>query len=751
MTINNCAAVCGGGVTANKSAITLEGHSLMNFNNNYAVSGGAFTFYSKSIGDFKGSVTVLLNYNSAKEQGGAIISNMSDVLFTQNAQIAFNGNIAKIGNSIFSSNNSTVTIDKNSAVKFNKNFARWSSGELYLNRGYDIIVDTNGTVTCNRKGMFPVCIDEICFCKDIDHALANLTMSNNVLISLTTDVTLSSVVTLKHLENFTIVGHNNPTIHCSNTGGLQFISCHDCKLESINWNKCGSDENDSQPGIKFENSSDIVIQNCSFQQSVGISVALSKVSGDININNCKFMNITHDHYKFKGHGAALYYSSSKTDYLPLQFVISNCSFTGITGALSVVYLGHNYDLFHNVFIIRNTTFINNKGTAVYISNQNLYVEEMNVFINNQAESGSCIYAVNFSKVIFSNYSTIKFNHNTVTDSGAGIYLNNHASVSFEDNSKVEFNNNNATKNGGSICSNDGSTIVFKGNSNTQFSHNSAMNGGALYCKDDCDIIFDEQGMVTFEDNKAELGGAMYASQKSHVVLTGNSSLEFQNNVANKNGGSICFCNISDLIFKNNTLVLFHNNTAINGGAVYFETKSNLKFQVNSTVIFIYNRAHAGGAIFSQNTTEGDILQQFIASSDQNIYSDNLCGTIFEDTCNIKLMNNEAGLGGAIYGKKLNVIFNGSSTAIFTNNNAEYGGAIYLETNGNVIFQGNSLAASARKEISHQNCAEVSNTFFTRNPITTFSNNRAKYDGGGVFISKSSVIKFTKESRCTVGV
>ena len=233
---------------------------------------------------------------------------MSNVLFSQNSIICFDKNQAKHGESIYSSNNSTVTIDKNSAVKFNNNTARWYGRELYSNRSYDVVFDSNGVVTCNTPHKIPFCIQKRCFCKDIESALASLTMSRDVLIQLTIDVILPSIVTLKDIKNITIIGHNNPTVSCGNTGGLYFISCRGCTLVGIIWNECGTLDNVTKnfiPCLTFQNSSSITIQNCSFQHSIGQAVSLSEVSGAVNINHCKF----EDNIHYRDHGAAIYYSS----------------------------------------------------------------------------------------------------------------------------------------------------------------------------------------------------------------------------------------------------------------------------------------------------------------------------------------------------------------------------------------------------------------------------------------------------------
>ena len=62
-------------------------------------------------------------------------------------------------------------------------------------------------------------LHENCSFSSLDDALTNLT--NNVLINITTDVTLSSLIERSDLQNVSIVRHNSPTVNYK-TGGIQF-------------------------------------------------------------------------------------------------------------------------------------------------------------------------------------------------------------------------------------------------------------------------------------------------------------------------------------------------------------------------------------------------------------------------------------------------------------------------------------------------------------------------------------------------
>ena len=75
------------------------------------------------------------------------------------------------------------------------------------------------------------CVYGNCSCHSFYHALANLT--GNTLINKTTDVELSSIISLTGLDSILLTGHDNPTIYCNNYGGLNLMSCTNFTVEGI--------------------------------------------------------------------------------------------------------------------------------------------------------------------------------------------------------------------------------------------------------------------------------------------------------------------------------------------------------------------------------------------------------------------------------------------------------------------------------------------------------------------------------------
>ena len=215
-----------------------------------------------------------------------------------------------------------------------------------------------------------------CSCNSLDHALANL--GSNILINVTTDVMLSLLITASNLQNVSIIGHNNPTVKCK-TGGIYFIFCHNCIIQGITWNGCGTNKsigNHTVPGLKLSNSSNVTIQNCCFQHSVGQAVVLSEASGDVNITNCKFAN----NVDYGGHGAAIHYSSDNARKSQFVFIINNCNFTSNGYTKSVVYIENKLFESHKI-MFNYSIFWNNQGTYICLHNKSQNLFEWKSFVS----------------------------------------------------------------------------------------------------------------------------------------------------------------------------------------------------------------------------------------------------------------------------------------------------------------------------------------------------------------------------------
>ena len=623
----------------------------------------------------------------------------------------------------------------------------------------------------------------------IDDVLNNVTTSNTI-INISTDVVLSSTVTLEGLNNITIIGQGNPTVNCNDIGSVKFVSCNNVTIEGVIWERCGSTKLSAYPGVKFYNSSNIFIKDSSFYNSTGQAVVLSNMLGNVYINNCQF---THNKYH-KGHGAAIYYTSSPEQSTQVQLVINNCNFTFNGPAESVVYVDNsNNKVNGHISLLQNSTFTQNKGVSIYISHTSLILNNSVSFKDNKATAGGGIYSSN---------SIIKF----------------------DDKCNVNFYNNLANTNGGAIYQEANSKMIFTMNTIAKFTRNSAVSeshvlsrvlgsGGAVFSKDSL-IIFQDQSIVTFNDNKvvrvqegfwggawagAE-GGVVYAIN-STICTNGSSTLTFSNNNAEYEGGAVVARNDSLITFQGNSTVTFSNNSAVHAGAIYTHNYSPITFYGTSTVTFSNNNAIVGGAVYtyaySPITFHGSSTVTFSNSNAENGGAVCTCTITFQGNSTVTFSNNNATIGGAImltiqiyndkdfryYGTSsvisftenctvkfinnsatdkggalwtanyyhepilLNVVnLSGNSTVIFSNNTAKQGGAVHFEGDyEQVIFQSSTNVMFIHNEAVEGGAvylSSFSDIIFTDNAIVHFCNNTASLSGGAISSHDNSNISFT---------
>ena len=468
------------------------------------------------------------------------------------------------------------------------------------------------------------CLYGNCSCSSLDHALANLT--SNVVINITTDVMLSSLIRVSDIENITVIGHNNPTVNWKRFGGIHFKFCQNCIFHGITWDGCSTKntDNHTEPLIMLTRSSNIIINNCYFQCLKGQALSLSEVSGYVNITHCNFV---HNHY-YRDHGAAIhYFSSNAINRYQLVFIIHHCNFSHNKHAKSLVYIENRISNHScNNITLWCTNFYHNQGISVYAVNENLYLKGKSLFHNNTADNGTGIYISDHSIVIFGKNSDVTFAQNSDNFSSRTVFLRNCSNIIFDQNSRTTFKENfvtiysEASSNitfkaaskvtfsndpfnsmsgyGGAIYSCDHSYIIFEGNSSPVFSKNVAYKGGAVYSYENSYIIFKGDSSPVFSMNSATMGGAIYSYENSYVIFKGDSSPVFSMNSANM-GGAIYSYENSYIIFEGNSSPVFSKNTAYISGAICSYEKSYIIFEGNSSSLFSNNTAaNYGGAILS---------------------------------------------------------------------------------------------------------------------------------------------------------
>ena len=639
------------------------------------------------------------------------------------------------------------------------------------------------------------CIYGNCSCPSLYNALANLT--SDALINITTDVVLSSIIPLVDLANIAITGHNNPTVNCNNSGGLNFISCCNCTIEGITWNGCGarniSNNENVYPVLQLFNSSNITIRSCLFQHSIGQAVVLAEMIGDVNIDHCSFSS----NKQYEGHGTAIHYSSNNMSTgSPVEFMITDCNFLQNENAKSVAYFDQSSatKLCENLNL-QNSIFHDNKGVPIYLSNKNLHIHGNIEFYNNTAENGGGIFISNHSKVIFHKSATVNFTHNTANNNGGAIFLTNHSNVIFEehpttlyqchdntlndtlgdqylakpltvtfynniangfgqdiyahnsnitvgDNATVTFNDTCRTLcTGNAVYVNYHCTVTFKGNSKATFDDYGRM----MYIDVHSTITFQENSAVTFNSinyyNNINInGGVMYISYYSTITFQGNSTVTFDGNRAGDTGGVMYISNYSMITFQGNSTVTFGDNHADNnGGIMYIGYYSMITFQGNSTVTFTGNIADGNGGV---------------------MYISGYSTITFQGNSTVTFMYNYAvsnGNGGIMYiSYYSNITFQGNSTVTFGDNGLDggNGGVMYISGYSTITFQGNSTVTfgdnSAVGNGGVMYIIGYSTITFQGNSTVTFGDNSAVGNGGVMYIRYNSIITFQGNSTVKFG-
>ena len=504
------------------------------------------------------------------------------------------------------------------------------------------------------------CVYGNCSCSSLDHALANLT--SNVLINITTDVTLSSFVTVSDLENVSIVGHNNPTVNCRNVGGIHLTFCNNCIIQGITWDGCGTEtiDHDIKPGLKFSNSSNVTIHNCSFQHSVGQAIVLSEILGEVNINDCKFVNNSH----CRNHGAAIYYSPSNVTNSQRLFTINYCNFTYNRHAKSLVYIENKVSKY-STNIICNSKFCYNQGLSVYAVKQNIYLRGKVLFLNNTVENEPAgIYISDHSTITFDKNSEVKFIQNSNYWHGM-VSLSSHSNIVFDQKSITTFHDDDNV----AIFSKDNSNVTFKGYCQVEFSSNVDVYFNiAIYSLQNCHVTFTDNSNVTFYNYRN--GDIIRLQSHCQVTFAGSSTTAFCNNL----GEAISAYYVSRISFKGNSTSVFSNNTAVHyNGVVFVIVSSHISFEEGSHTLFSANIA--------TDTTDG---------RGGVIYSGHYSNTYFEGHSHTVFKNNVVDNGAVVLHIYSNITFGDDSKVMFINNNAKVGATVFCTVDSKIIMKGNPI-------------------------------------------------------------
>ena len=602
------------------------------------------------------------------------------------------------------------------------------------------------------------CIHGNCSFLSLHNALANLT--SNTLINVATDVGLPSIIPLVDLANITITGHNNPTVNCNNSGGLHFVSCHNCSIKGITWDRCGAknikdNANISHPVLQLINSSTITIKDCSFQHSIGQAIVLSQMIGDVNISHCNFLSSNH----YEGHGSAIHYSSNDISTSCLIFLIVNSNFTHNKGAKSVVYFNQLSTLVKSCeyLYLRNSNFYHNKEVPIYLSNQNLYISGNIEFNGNVAENGGGIYISDHSNVTVHKSATVKFTHNRANRNGGAIFLTNHSSIVFKEHHTIQqlYNHKLYYSVGSQHLIRSLLTVRFYNNTANKFGGNIYVCNSNIAFDDTADVKFDGDCKIGHYFSPCDGISVVHISNQSTMIFGGNSRVTFHHFT------SVMYIGHSSTIsFEGSTTVTFSRNYLFgNHRVMHIVDSSAITFERNSTVNFIRNHAEGNGGVIcivnsSTITFEGYSTISFIDNSSQEngrvIHIANFSTITFKGNSTVIIINNAAsGKYGVIHiADSSTITFQGNSTVNFTNNFDV--GVMHINHYCNITFEEitnvNFINNRAMGNGGVIYIESISNLVFGGKSAVNFINNSAFYNGdGGVMYIDHSTIIFEKYS------
>jgi len=218
------------------------------------------------------------------------------------------------------------------------------------------------TVNINGSDDQACCVDGHCHCSSLESALSH--MHDNTLINITSSIVpLLALVKITSYTTIGISGNNGTVVSCNNTGGVSFVNCKNIDISGITWDQCGGAG--LSGAVSMEQTSNISINNCTFQQSYTYGVTILNASVMVTITYTNFLNNT----------AGLFLQqiqNPSTNYL-LDVVIVNSIFEhngdGFNGACGGLKMWANDSLAVMVVTVRDSNFLYNsafQGGAVFL-------------------------------------------------------------------------------------------------------------------------------------------------------------------------------------------------------------------------------------------------------------------------------------------------------------------------------------------------------------------------------------------------
>ena len=415
-----------------------------------------------------------------------------------------------------------------------------------------ITVNNNGSVndTC--------CVNGTCPCSSLSSALHNL--SDNTVINITSEsVTLHDIVGMGsgNLSKITITG-NDATIMCNNTGGVYCESCSDITIMGITWYQCGG--NDSEilitwtVALAFINSSEILIQNCTFQNSSYYHVYMENAKGMIVIKESNFIK-TDFYCDFS---TALHISYTANTIITIKdsmFDGNGCTDIESSCVCFGVWIeSNNNNVECSQFLLENTIFSNyTYGLSFDISVGNAVITLLNVYVYNNALGGVSIGSEK-NKGANNSFVSLNISSATFIDNEPALHVDYAdtviiSSATFIQNS-IEICVGTITVSSSNFINND---IFMTANNTVSISHATFMNTGGTFS-----IITDDDVSIsstTFIDSPSLISSngqtVSLSIEIDNCTFNAFNDGFYDGGISIKSAATLTMINVSNSFFHNN--------------------------------------------------------------------------------------------------------------------------------------------------------------------------------------------------------
>ena len=567
-----------------------------------------------------------------------------------------------------------------------------------------IIVNNNGSnsTECCING------SKICACNSLSTALQYL--EDNTIVNITSkSVRLDNATVIgsgKVVTSITIIG-NKTTVKCNNTGSVSCTNCVDFVIEGITWDQCGRPN--AKGGIYFKNSSNINIDNCTFQNSQTCAVYLLKISYDIIVANSYFIS--------NGVKEVL---SADSDYvcggLKIDTAVTNTTVMISDSIFSDNgnFTNRTYDPVYGLIItsevdlklnVNRTQFLSNSG-GMYL---NTHVNTLdNVTLNELVVSHNRNEGINIETLrVEKGNLCLKVLNSTFSDNGNGGITGNVVTFNSNTNITVIVDNTNFADNRAVNFTNGALVITIYSGTNapcsvyiqqSNFINNS---NGTIYISTSQSkqlhlVYFYKvvvKGCVTMGSSSGS--GTVYISLFSSV----NNTYDFYSVIFSSNAylgitGGALFLNTANS--ENDVFMIdcvFHNNSGSGEGVAFYYADGVLRNSAEEyqTIIQLtginFTDNKAGNSVVY--ITGNSINNTQIKIRDNSLHFINNTGTalhismsMIEFHVYVLFENNTANSGAALYleqGTQVHFYYGSSNVLEFVNNLAtQYGGAIYID-------------------------------------------------------------------------